>query len=205
MLLSALSPGRTSVIIRMLRCEIPRESYLSTSRSQHQQQMMVKLYKGFTAASKNPERRGSKQEQFVIRRDIAEKSATIRAKLNRRNGFFFFFFNLRATTFSINKGSILNVHQPGIKAVTSPTRRVELSRRLWREVENVATCSLQSQACAQTMHLPYKKGFKINVFHLMCNSPVPTNSTLPTFTTLEMRCICFNTPQIISKGTKHVG
>lgn len=99
--------------------------------------MMVKLYKGFTAASKNPERRGSKQEQFVIRRDIAEKSATIRAKLNRRNGFFFFFFNLRATTFSINKGSILNVHQPGIKAVTSPTRRVELSRKLWREVENL--------------------------------------------------------------------
>lgn len=52
MLPSALSPGGTGVIIRMLRCGVPCESCLSTSRSQHQQQTMVKLYKGFTAASK---------------------------------------------------------------------------------------------------------------------------------------------------------
>lgn len=52
MLPSALSPGGTGVIIRMLRRGVPCENCLSTSRSQHQQQMMVKLYKGFTAASK---------------------------------------------------------------------------------------------------------------------------------------------------------
>lgn len=110
------------------------------------------------------------QEPFVVRRDVTEIRVQpfLEPSWTEEMAIFFFFFNLRVTIFSIHKGSILKAHQPGIKAIRFPTQRAELSKKLQREVVNIATCSLQSQACAQIIPinhvLPYhkKKGFKIN-------------------------------------------
>lgn len=109
---------------------------------------------------------------------------------------FFFFFNLRVTIFSIHKGSILKAHQPGIKAIRFPTQRAELSKKLQREVVNIATCSLQSQARAQIIPinhaLPYQKKKRIqNQPCFTSCAPAQYQQTQPYLHPPHQRCVAY--------------